>query len=188
MEKRFHFFYAAMLRHIPGVAMFVLLLFASYVSIKPVASNVDAPPDKKIRSFDAGVPIAIFDVEVRSRAAGYEALSSDVSAALTEAFLAGGVVKPLEREALEKVLGELELSMGGLVDPGTAARVGKLAGARFVLLGTAAVVGDQVRLSCRVVDVETAEIVYAKSTYGNSKDIFKLEMDLAALVEKDFSS
>jgi curli biogenesis system outer membrane secretion channel CsgG len=188
MKKRFHAILAAALRSIPGMAMFVLFLFASCVSTEPIASNVEPTQDRKVRSFDAGVPIAIFDFEVRSSAPGYEALSSDVSAALTEAFLAGGVVKPLERAALEKVLGELELSMGGLVDLGTAAKVGKLAGARFVLLGTAAVVGDQIRLSCRVVDVETAEIVYAKSAYGNSKDIFKIEMELAALVEKDFSS
>ncbi|MBU0929393.1 MAG: CsgG/HfaB family protein [Spirochaetes bacterium] len=133
------------------------------------------------------VRLAIFDFEVRSSVQGYEALASDVPAALTEAFLRGGVVRPLERAALEKVVSELELSLGGLVDPGTAAKVGKLAGARFVLLGQASVVGGQVRLSCRVVDVETAEIVYAGSSYGDAEDIFEIEEELADLVEEDFS-
>jgi curli biogenesis system outer membrane secretion channel CsgG len=181
-------FLQAKRRTIPVPALLFLLILSSCVSADPVVKDVEPPRDTPGRSFGAGVPIAVFDFEVRSSVPGYEALSSDVSAALIEAFIAGGVVKPLERAALEKVLGELELSMGGLVDPGTAAKVGKLAGARFVLLGTAAVVGKKIRLSCRIVDVETAEIVYAKSAYGESKDIFKIEIDLAALVEKDFSS
>ena len=84
-----------------------------------------------------GVRLAIFDFDVRSSVPGFEALSVDVPAALAEAFIAGGIVKPVEREALQKVLGELELSMSGLVDPGTAAKVGRMAGARYVLLGTA---------------------------------------------------
>jgi len=171
-----------------GVALFALVLVVSCVSTDPVTENTEPSRNTMVYSFEVGVPIAIFNFEVRSSTSGYEALAVDISAALTEAFLAGGVVRPLERAALEKVLGELELSMSGLVDPGTAARVGKLAGARFVMLGTAAVVGMQIRLSCRVVDVETAEIVYARSVFGNSSDIFKIELELAALVEKDFSS
>jgi len=134
-----------------------------------------------------GVKLAIFDFDVRSSMPGFEALSVDVPSALAEAFIAGGIVKPVEREALQKVLGELELSMSGLVDPGTAAKVGRMAGARYVLLGTAAVVGEQVRLSCRVVDVETSEIVYAGSAYGNAEEIFDIEAELAELVEGDFS-
>jgi curli biogenesis system outer membrane secretion channel CsgG len=188
MSTRFDGFISATVRTWFAVASLVIIGFASCVSTEPVVKDVEKPRDKTSRAFDAGVPIAVFDFEVRSSVPGYEALSGDVSAALTEAFLSGGVVKPLERAALEKVLGELELSMSGLVDPSTAAKVGKLAGARFVLLGTAAVVGTQIRLSCRIVDVETAEIVYAKSAYGDSKDIFKIELELAALVEKDFSS
>jgi curli biogenesis system outer membrane secretion channel CsgG len=188
MIKRFHACFAAGWRSIPGIALLVLLLIVSCVSTEPVTENTEPPRNTAVYSFEVGVPVAIFDFEVRSSTPGYEALAVDVSAALTEAFLAGGVVRPLERAALEKVLGELELSMSGLVDPGTAARVGKLAGARFVMLGTAAVVGAQTRLSCRIVDVETAEIVYARSVFGNSSDIFKIELELAALVEKDFSS
>ena len=134
-----------------------------------------------------GVRLAIFDFDVRSSAPGFEALAVDVPSALAEAFIAGGIVRPVEREALQKILGELELSMSGLVDPGTAAKVGRMAGARFVLLGTAAVVGKQVRLSCRVVDVETSEIVYAGSAYGDSEEIFDIEAELAELVEGDFS-
>ncbi len=134
-----------------------------------------------------GVVMAVFDFEVKSGVPGYEALATDVPNALAEAFLAGGVVRPLERSALEKVFAEQELALSGMVDAGTAVRIGKLAGARFALLGTIAVVGEQIRLSCRVIDVETGEIVYAGSAYGDAEDIFEIEEELASLIEEDFS-
>ena len=42
----------------------------------------------------------------------------------------------LERGELEKVLDEQELSMGGITDSETAVEVGKLVGAKFVLVGS----------------------------------------------------
>jgi len=188
MSTRFDAFLYTANRTSRAVASIMFLILVSCVSTDTPTKEVEVPRKSSVRSFDAGVSIAIFDFAVRSSAPGYEALSVDVPAALAEAFISGGIVRPLERAALEKVIGELELSMSGFVDPATAAKVGKLAGARFALLGTTAVVGGQIRLSCRVVDVETAEIVYAKSAYGDVKDIFKIEQELAELIEKDFSS
>lgn len=172
-----------------SVFLLAFSLLASCVSTGRGGSSAGEPPASRKggSAVASGVTIAIFDFEVRSSAPGYEALSADVPAALAEALLAGGVVRPLERAALEKILGELELSMSGLVDPGTAAKVGRLAGAKYALLGTASVVGSQIRLSCRVVDVETSEIVYARSAYGDASGIFGIEMELAKLIEGDFS-
>lgn len=170
-------------RFLAAIASAIALLALSCVSDGPTP---DGEGDGEAFEGEA-IRLAIFDFEVKASVPGYEALASDVPAALTEAFLRGGIVQPLERTALEKVMAELELSLGGLVDPGTAAKVGKLAGARYVLLGQASIVGEQVRLSCRVVDVETAEIIYAGSAYGDVEDIFDIEEELAELVEEDFS-
>jgi len=170
-------------RFLAAIASAIALLALSCVSDGPTPDGEGVG-----EAFEGeAIRLAIFDFAVKSSVPGYEALASDVPAALAEAFLRGGIVQPLERTALEKVVAELELSLGGLVDPGTAARVGKLAGARFVLLGQASIVGEQVRLSCRVVDVETGEIVYAGSAYGDLKDIFDVEEELAELIEEDFS-
>ncbi len=163
------------------IAAAALIAFASASCVS------DGPEPGEGEYGDEAVKLAIFDFEVRSGAPGYEALASDVPTALAEAFLRGGVLQPLERAALETVVSELELSLGGLVDPGTAAKAGKMAGARYALLGQASIVGDQVRLSCRVVDVETAEIVYAGSAYGDVAYIFDIEEELAWQIEDDFS-
>lgn len=71
--------------------------------------------------------------------------------------------------------------------PEASSESGWFAGVQYVMLGTIAVVGQQIRLSCRIIDVETAEIVYAGSVYGEAKYIFDLGEELAELVEWDYS-
>jgi TolB-like protein len=133
------------------------------------------------------LPLAILDFEVQSSVPGYEPLAISVPEAITEALLRGEVFIPVERSALGRILAEQELSMTGMVDATTAVKIGQLAGVRYVMTGTVAVVGDQIRLSCRIIDVETAEIVYAGSVYGEDEYIFDLGEELAEQVEWDFS-
>jgi TolB-like protein len=131
--------------------------------------------------------VAIFDFEVRGGDGAYASLCDDIPDSLSEALLKGGILAPLERRDLEKALAEQELSLSGIVDDATAARVGRLAGARYALLGSAAILGDQMRLSCRLIDIETAEILYAESVHGDADKPFRLVDKLADEVQKGFS-
>jgi TolB-like protein len=133
------------------------------------------------------IPLAILDFEVQSPVPGFEPLAKSVPEAITEALLRGDVFIPIERSALGRILAEQELSMTGMVDANTVVKIGQLAGVQYVMTGTIAVIGQQVRLSCRIIDVETAEIVYAGSVYGDAEYIFDLGEELAELVEWDFS-
>jgi TolB-like protein len=133
------------------------------------------------------IPLAILDFEVQSSVSGYEPLAVSVPEAITEALLRGDLFLPVERSALGRILAEQELSMTGMVDANTAVKIGQLAGVLYVMTGTVAVVGQQIRLSCRIIDVETAEIVYAGSVYGEAEYIFDLGEELAEQVEWDFS-
>ena len=96
----------------------------------------------------------------------------------------------VERERLDDIAQELRLGMSGLVDPKTAAEIGKIAGAEYMLLGSvtnlerkrsagtiplwyvAVSVNEEtvkVDLDIRVVKVETGEIVYADAASGTAK-------------------
>lgn len=162
-------------------------IMAAAFTIMFLAGCMSGPEEvEEEKSRGPAVPVALFDFEVKSPVPGYEALAADVPAALAEAFLKGGAFKPIERAALEKILGEQELALSGLVDPGTAARIGKLLGARFILLGSVAIVGPQARISGRLVDTETAEISWAGSATGELSEIFEVEEELASLVEESF--
>ncbi|HOX48042.1 MAG TPA: CsgG/HfaB family protein [Spirochaetia bacterium] len=131
--------------------------------------------------------VAVFDFELKGGGPEYESLRTDAPEAVAEALLRGGVLRPVERRQLEKALAEQALSLSGVVDEATAARAGRVAGARFVLLGSVSFVAGQARVSCRVIDAETAELVYAQSAYGDAEYIFDLVDELAGMVEDEFS-
>ena len=132
--------------------------------------------------------VAIFNFEVKGGGPSYGSLSGDIPESLSESFIKGKRLVPLERRDLEKALSEQELALSGIVDDSTAVRVGRLAGARYALLGSASIIGGQVRLSCRLIDIETGEIIYANSVHGEAKNIYSILGDLAAQVEDGFSS
>ena len=167
-----------------GVRVFVcflIVLLSSCVSAPPA----DTPPESTAPVFSPvkGGRVAVFNFEVKGGGESYASLGSDIPGALAEAFLKGGRLVPVERAELEKILAEQELALSGLVDEATAARIGRLAGAKYALLGSASVIGDQVRLSCRLIDIETAEIVFASSEYGGTKDLYSILDKLASKVQ-----
>src|SRR5204862_6227031 len=65
----------------------------------------------------------------------------------------------VERDRLEDVLAELKLGQSKAVDQQTAAKIGKLLGARFMILGGYFDVMGALRIDARVVEVETGKIV-----------------------------
>jgi TolB-like protein len=148
------------------------------------ASAAQGAPKAKI---PAQGRVAIFDFEVKGGSESYASLKGDIPESLSESFIKGKLLVPVERRDLEKAISEQELALSGIVDDATAARVGRLAGARYALLGSASIIGDQARLSCRLIDIETAEILYAESVHGEAKTIFALVESLASEVQEGFS-
>ncbi len=67
--------------------------------------------------------------------------------------------KPVERKDMQKILAELELQLSGLVDEGSAARVGNLLGADVLVASTLYKRVDRYELFLRLVRVSTAEVL-----------------------------
>ncbi len=151
-------------------------------------ATATAAPETKAPKIKVSGRVAIFNFEVKGGGPSYGSLSGDIPESLSEAFIKGKRLVPLERRDLEKALSEQELALSGIVDDSTASRVGRLAGARYALLGSASIIADQIRLSCRLIDIETGEILYANSVHGETKNIYAILEDLAAQVEDGFSS
>lgn len=85
----------------------------------------------------------------------------------------------VERGRLQALLDELELGHGGVVDPDTAGRVGRLLGARWLVLGSYFELVGRLRIDARLVRVETGEIVSATGADGARGDFMDLERSLA---------
>jgi TolB-like protein len=169
-----------------GIAVMAFVSCASAPSPAAAGSAGSSKGSAKAKIVAQG-RVAIFDFEVKGGDESFASLKSDIPESLSESFVKGKVLTPVERRDLEKAITEQELALSGLVDDATAARVGRLAGARYALLGSASIIGEQMRLSCRLIDIETAEIVYAESVHGDAKKVFKLVDALASEVQEGFS-
>lgn len=90
----------------------------------------------------------------------------------------------VDRNTLRDVLmAEQDLGASGRVDAETAARIGRIVGARYVVLGTFTDLGGgQPMLAGSVVSVETSEILKAEQALGRREDLYQMVVDLAGRV------
>ena len=84
-------------------------------------------------------------------------------------------VKIVERERLEDILQELELSASGKIDQATAAKVGKLIGAKYIVVGSFFDLFGTLRIDSRLIEVETGKVVGAAGHADNIQDFFAIE-------------
>lgn len=75
----------------------------------------------------------------------------------THLSMAGNLIL-VEREELDKLLSEQELGLSGTVDPGTAARIGQLTGAKVLITGRAFKAGNDVVAVARIMSTETSRV------------------------------
>jgi TolB-like protein len=85
----------------------------------------------------------------------------------------------VERDRLEDVLGELKLNQTKAFDKATANKIGKLLGARFMVMGGYFDVMGTLRVDARVVEVETGRIVRSIGGHGGPEEFLELEGKIA---------
>ena len=97
--------------------------------------------------------------------------------------LAGSdAVRLVERDRLQEILAELKLAESAKIDPASAAKVGKLLGARFMVLGGYFDLGGTLRIDARVVEVETGKIVNSVGVNGKVDEFLDLEQKLSGRI------
>jgi curli biogenesis system outer membrane secretion channel CsgG len=125
-------------------------------------------------------------------------LGTGMAEMMMTALLESGQFRVLERQQIDGVLGEQDLGDSGRVDPATAAKIGKVLGAQYLLYGTvnefeyskggegggvrvagfrvgAGQAKAHIGMDVRVVDAVTGEILYsARSTADASRSGFKI--------------
>ena len=85
----------------------------------------------------------------------------------------------LERSQLNKILSEQNLQKSKNFDKSTAVSFGKLAGVKYVLVGSVYVMDGTCNITSRLVDVQTSEIVHAKESNGKITNWLSLKSVLA---------
>ena len=94
-------------------------------------------------------------------------------------------LKVVERDKVDYILKELELTKSGMVEAATAARVGKMLGAQIMVFGSITQLDSKnCKMLVKAVKVETSEIIASVESEGKP-DYFKMEKDLVKdLAEK----
>jgi curli biogenesis system outer membrane secretion channel CsgG len=103
----------------------------------------------------------------------YQALTVGVQQMLMTEFTQNSGLRVVERSRIKELLAEQDLGASGRVDAQTAARIGRLIGARYMILGGFMDNHGKMRLDIRVVNSETSEIVRADKVEFNRDDLFE---------------
>lgn len=85
----------------------------------------------------------------------------------------------VERAKLQAILDELELGHSGKVEGETASKVGKLLGAKWLILGSYFELMGTLRIDARLVRVETGEIVASRGVNDKANAFMGMEKQLA---------
>jgi TolB-like protein len=93
-------------------------------------------------------------------------------------------VRIVERDRLEAILAELKLGQSAKIDPSSAAKVGKLLGARYMVLGGYFDLMSTLRVDARVVEVETGKVVQSVGANGKPDDFLSVEQKVSEDLSK----
>lgn len=78
----------------------------------------------------------------------------------------------VERSVLRDLMEEQDLGRSGRVDPSTAAEIGELVGARYIVTGVFVDLDGDFRMDARVVDVETGEILTTERVRDDRENLY----------------
>jgi curli biogenesis system outer membrane secretion channel CsgG len=91
-------------------------------------------------------------------------------------------LRVVDRSILREIVEEQRLGASGQVDDGTAARVGRIVGARYVVVGGFIDLFGEFQLDGRIVSVETSELVSSAQVRSPRENLSRLVGELAARV------
>ncbi len=129
--------------------------------------------------------LAVLPLEQGAASEQYEGLGVPLAGMLTADLAQAPGLTLVERQRLDALLSEIELGESGYLDPATALRAGRGAGAELVVVGSYSVVEGQLLLEARVVSVESSTVVQAGHASGPVADFVAVEKDLVeALLEE----
>lgn len=89
----------------------------------------------------------------------------------------------VERQELEKVLGEQELGLSGTVSADTVAKVGALTGAKVLITGRLFDVGEKYFLVAKVMSTETSRVYGETATFSDLSALDKAVEELSGKVQ-----
>ena len=123
---------------------------------------------EEVKRLDARLRVSLMPLEKKGQAA---ILADTVYDQLFTAMVNQERFQLVERSQLESILREQQLSQTALVDAETAARIGKIAAADGIIIGSVHETPQALEVFTRFVDVETAGLLAAEDVYGEELNL-----------------
>jgi TolB-like protein len=149
-----------------------VLLVAAVALPAAVTAQVDSRPGVAVLLFSHGGSFGQGREDITALEVGLQQLFIEELALNTNLRL-------VERTRLRELIAEQDLAAEGRVDARTAARLGQLVGARYVVTGSYLETGGRFHLGARIVDSETGELLKADRLEGRRADVYRLTLELA---------
>ncbi|OGS45170.1 MAG: hypothetical protein A2539_08945 [Elusimicrobia bacterium RIFOXYD2_FULL_34_15] len=108
----------------------------------------------------------------------YDWIGTGFAETITSKIINIKSITVVERTKLFDILKEQKLQLSGLVDNNTAVKVGNLLAAQFVVVGSFQILGENLNVAARIVNVATAQIEKSATVEGKLEDIFGLQEKL----------
>jgi len=115
----------------------------------------------------------------------FEALERGIAGMMISELAQNPAARVVERQEIQRLLDEQNLGAQGRVDPQTAAKVGKLVGARYTVMGTFIDFYGDFRVDVRLVNSETGEIIKTESERMQRDHMFDIIRNVAARLMRD---
>jgi TolB-like protein len=143
----------------------------------PPAAAQDTRPGIGVLSFENGGSYGLESED-------YDAFEVGLQQMLITELAINTDLRLVDRGRIQEVLGEIDLGASGKVDANTAARIGKIVGAKYMIMGSFIDWYSDLRFDARIVEVETSEIMQAKFVRGKREDMFDMVVELADQVTR----
>lgn len=152
-----------------------LMLFAGMTT--PYAAAQDTRPGIGVLPFVNGGSYGLESED-------FDAFEVGLQQMLITELAVNDELRLVERSRLNTLMEEQDLGASGRVDANTAARIGQLIGAKYMILGGFIDWYSDLRLDARIVDVETGEIVKTQRARDDRENMYDIVVDLANSVTR----
>ena len=115
--------------------------------------------------------VAVMDFDSIGEGVKEADLGRAVAENLRTEIIQTGEFRVIERAALKKLFEEQQLQFSGAIDQESAVKVGKIAGAERLILGSVTKIGNTYTINIRFIDVETSVATKAEKLYGNVDEL-----------------
>ena len=125
-------------------------------------------------------PVAVLPFQNLNQNPDSQWMSRGIAETLISDIRKYGGTTVVERDQLDRALAEVAFQQSKATDVSTATQIGRIVGARTVVVGSYQQAGTQLRITARFVVVESGVVEDTAKATGSVKDIFKLQDEVVA--------